>query len=248
MRGFLRVPLDEREVDAVVRDELRQRDERFLTSLDRLVWPLPNSPWRRFFDHIGAEAPEIQAMVRSSGLDAALATLRDLGVYLTTEEASGAQPVRRGTTSFTVEPHDLFNPMIAPDFIAGTSGTRSAGTPVAASFEALRRMAVILALTSELWDVDGRPHALWRPALPGSGGLIALLSSSVLGTPPERWFSQLDPLAKGVALPKRLANLVLPIAAWPARLPRPTHVPTTAPGPVLACGARMRYAAADGRR
>lgn len=234
LRAFVRTPLDPSTIDRRVLDEHRQRDRRFLDTLDQLVWPVAGSPWRRFFQHVGAEPADVRQMVAERGLDGALAHLRDLGVYLTTEEATGEHPVRRGSTTFAVRPDELFNPIVTADFIAGTSGTRSTGTPVAASFLALRRMAVNLELTAALWEVSGRPHALWRPALPGSGGLIALLSSSVTGRPPERWFSQLDPRAPGVAASKRLANTVLPLAAWPTPLPRPVHVPTTLPTPVLA--------------
>lgn len=234
LRTFLRTPLDVAGVRSSVLAEHTRREERFLASLDLLVWSVPDSPWLRFFRHVGAERGDLVDLVGERGLDGALARLRDLGVYLSTEEAQGAEPVRRGSTTFTVRPHELFNPVVAPDFIAGTGGTRSTGTPVAASFAALRRMAVNLHLTAELWDVADGPTALWRPALPGSGGLIALLSSSITGRPPERWFSQLDPLARGLPTSKRLANVLLPAVAWPTRLPRPVHVPTSEPATVLA--------------
>lgn len=233
LRAFLSVPLDRSQLRATIAEEHRTRDARFLAALDALVWSVPSSPWLRFFEHAGMEAGDVRRLVRDEGLEGALDSLRDAGVYLSTEEATGASPVRRGSTTFVVAPEDLFNPRVVPDFIAGTSGTRSAGTPVAASFRSLRRMAVNLHLTSELWDVVDRPGALWRPALPGSGGLIALLSSSIAGRPPERWFSQLDPQARGLAWSKRLANRYLHVLAWPAHLPRPTHVPADDPAAVL---------------
>ena len=234
VRAFLRAPLDPSAVMGLVDDEHRCRTERFLSMLDRLVWPEPTSPWLRFFSLVGAERDDVTRLVTELGLDGALAHLRDLGVYLSTEEAQGQMPVRRGSTTFTVQPHELFNHSVRSDFIAGTSGTRSAGTPVAVSFPALKRMAVNLHLTAEMWDVVDRPTALWRPALPGSGGIIALLSSAVAGQEVERWFSQLDPRDRGIRASKRLANRLLPLVAPSARLPRAVHTPTTDPSAVLA--------------
>jgi hypothetical protein len=94
-------------------------------------------------------------------------------------------------------------------------------------------MALNLQLTAELWDVADSPGALWRPALPGSGGLIAMLSSAAAGRAPERWFSQLDPQAPGLSTSKRMANSLLPMMVWPRRLPRPIHVRASDPLPVL---------------
>lgn len=243
LRRFLRDPLDPRTALTEMGREVQRRHERFLAVLDATVWPSPTSPYRALLDHAGFDHDAVDALVASAGLDGCLQTLVDEGVYLSYEEVQGIAPVRRGSLVLSVSPTDLANPLHQPDFLAGTSGTRSGGTPVPTSFRSLRRMAANLALTDHVWSVTGAPHALWRPALPASGGVIATLAGSVSGTPPEAWFSPTDPRDRAMATRKRLANDLLPALAWSAghRIPRPRHVPSHRPGPVLDwCEDRLR--------
>ncbi|HAS09414.1 MAG TPA: hypothetical protein DCS55_02675 [Acidimicrobiaceae bacterium] len=236
LHRFLRDPVDAAAAPTTVRDEQRRRADRFLASLEHLVWPIEDSPHRLLLDHAGLERADVAQLVVREGLEGALEVLRDQGVRLSHDEARGATPVRRGSLVFTVTPQDLVNPLHPPDLIAGTSGTTGPSTAVPMSFRSLRRMAVNLALTDAMWGVDGAPHALWRPGLPSSGGLIAALAGAAGGNAPMAWFSPTDPADPSIARRKRLANRMTPLLAALSGnpLPAPLHVPTYAPDAVLA--------------
>ncbi|HAS09408.1 MAG TPA: hypothetical protein DCS55_02645 [Acidimicrobiaceae bacterium] len=243
LRTFLRQPIDRAEAIAEVQARWCRRDQHFLDALDRLVWPIPESPHRKLLAHAGLEPPDVAALVTGSGLEPALETLRDEGVYVAYEEYTGHVPARRGSATFEFSPPDFANPLVRADYIASSGGTRSTGTASGSSFHLRRERAKGYAFLLDLWEVADAPTCVWLPALPGSAGLSSVLSATALGTPPERWFSPTDPSA--AARRKRIANGLLPPLSrlYGRPVPAPVHVPVSDPGTVLSwCLARLATA------
>src|SRR5688572_12288668 len=112
LRDLSRNPIGPAEARAVVADEVARRDDRFLSSLDRLVWPFPASPTARLLDAAGLEPGDVKGLVADQGLVGALEHLRDVGVYVTYEEHQGEVDVVRGSTRFRIGPRDFFNPVV----------------------------------------------------------------------------------------------------------------------------------------
>ena len=235
LRRLVREPITLDEARAVIVDEIARRPERFLTSLDRLVWPFPDSPTRRLLDAAGAEPHDVRQMVDELGLVGALDRLRDLGVYVSHEEYHGRVEVRRGSTSFSVGPPDFFNPVVPADYMGATGGSSGSGTPMELSFAWQRRQGLQRPVQLEMAGVRGCAGSVWLPVFPSAAGFGAVMKNAVGGNRPERWFSQVPTDLEGIAAHKQSANRYLPALNALARtgLPSPEHVPSNAPEPVV---------------
>jgi hypothetical protein len=235
MRRLVRHPVSLGEAEATVAHEIGTREDRFLASLDRLVWPFPTSPSRRLLRHAGFAPRDVGALVRTQGLVGALEQLRDHGVYVSYEEYHGRTPARRGSTTFEFSPADFFNPVTRADYLAATGGSRSSGTPVELSFAWQRRQGVQRAIQLARAGVAGAPTATWLPVFPSAAGFGAVMKLTAGGNRPERWFSQVPVDLDGISAHKQLANRFLPAlsALTRAGLPSPEHVPTADPQPVV---------------
>lgn len=236
LRRFVNDPVPVAVARAAIVDERRRRAPRFLTALDRLVWPFPSSPTRRLLDHAGLEPGDVRRLVDDRGLEGALVALRDAGVYVSYEEHQGKVPVRRGSTGFDAGPADFFNPVVAADYMAATGGSRSSGTPVELSFAYQRRQGTLRAVQLEAYGVLGKPTAVWLPVFPSAAGFGAIVKLAAGGNRPERWFSQIPPAVEGITPHKRLANRMMPALHKVGRtgLPSAEHAATEDPSTVVA--------------
>lgn len=237
-RGLRRLtnhPVGIDEARRTVAGEVARRDERFLDSLDQLVWPYPQCPSARLLAAAGLEAGDVRTMVGVEGLVGALGHLRDVGVYVAYEEAQGRVPIVRGSTRFDVDPAAFFNPIVPADYLATTGGSRSKGTPVELSFRWQRRQGVQRAIQHEMAGTAGAPTAVWLPVFPSAAGYGAVMKQTAGGNRPERWFSQVPVDLAGIESHKQLANKAIPALNALARtgLPSPEHVPTSDPAPVV---------------
>jgi hypothetical protein len=236
LRTFLRQPAPTLEqARAELRNNFERRDERFLAVMDDLVWPVPTSPYRLLLRAAGLERDDVAELVMSRGLDGALTALRDSGVYVSYREWQGAIPIQRGATSFDVRPEDFFNPLLAADFLGSTGASRSGGTAVATTFHEMTDNGPRWLLRLEAEGAAGAPIATWLPVLPSSAGLTSVLKNAGVGRPPERWFTQVEPALRGIALEKRLSNVLLPLVGRSVglRIPRPEFASAADAAPVL---------------
>jgi hypothetical protein len=78
--------------------------------VEHSIYRHPSSPYLALLRHAGCERGDLEALVRRDGLDRALHTLRDAGVYVTFEEFKGRTPIVRGTTTITASARDFDNP------------------------------------------------------------------------------------------------------------------------------------------
>jgi len=235
LRRLVRHPVTIEESRATIATEVRRRGPRLLASLDALVWPHAASPTRRLLHHAGLEAGDVRALVADHGVEGALETLRDAGVYVAYEEYQGRIEARRGSASFAFSPADFFNPVTRADYLATTGGSRSEGTPVELSFAWQRRQGRQRPLQAEMAGSVAAPAAVWLPVFPSAAGFGAVMKTTAGGSRPERWFSQIPTDLRGVTSHKQVANRFLPAlnALVRAGMPAPEHVPSNAPEPVL---------------
>jgi hypothetical protein len=235
LRRLVRDPVTLEEARQVVTSELARRNDRFLAQLDILVWPYAHSPTRRLLEIAGYERGDVVSLVRRDGLEPVLERLRDDGVYVSYEEYQGSQPLRRGSTTISVRREDFFNPVVRADYMASTSGSRSAGTAMEVSFAYQRRKATTRRLQMEAYDIRPGGIAIWLPVLPSAAGFSAVMVYAAAGNNPARWFSQIPVDVGGIAMHKRLVNRSFPTLAalTRPRLPSPQHVPSSQPSAVV---------------
>lgn len=224
--AHLRAPVAPDRARQVVRQRLEAREADFLRVVRRGVFEHPASPYHRLLRGAGIAFEDLARLVREGGLEAALSRLFAEGVFLTTPELKGLQPVVRGSTTFSVTLERLRHP------------AWSAPHPVSARPVGLyRAMLADLAVNATL-ALEARGGTGWRLGqwfrLPDVSAVVWLLRHQGVGYVPDRWFTRIDPRTSPDRLAARLptaVRLVSTLAGCP--LPRAQYVPLDDPGPVV---------------
>jgi len=235
LRSFLRDKATAELGRETIRQRLRDRDSRFLTLMKRAVCDNLNSPYRALLHMAGCEYGDLERMVRQEGIEHSLQSLRDSGVYLTSDEFRCTRDVVRGNTVLHCLPDDFENPFLIRGITTGSSGSRGPRTRTTANLERSRYNALYYSVMLSAHGLFGRPTVLWRPTLPSSVGLGNLLSSSKMGVPPERWFSPVSTRAFKPSLRTRMATLYVVYVGrmLGTRMPAPEYVSGEQTGVIL---------------
>jgi hypothetical protein len=229
---FLRSAMSIEQARSILRCRLERRGADFLALARSGIYSNAASPYRQLLQRVGCEYGDLERMVRQGGIEEALGSLHRGGVYLSVDEFKGRRPVVRGSTSLQVHPAGLRNPRSAAHVWARTSGSRGTTTVVPIDLAFIRDTAADLLL-----DLAARGGAHWQHAIwgvPGGTAMGNLLTFSLFGSRPLRWFSQVDPVTVGLhpryrwsARAMRWVSLLLR-----AQLPMPQYVPLQNPAPV----------------
>lgn len=231
--SFLRHPIDHADARAIVRQRLERREADFLALVRRTIYAHAGSPYRELLRLAGCECGDLERIVGQEGVEGALHILYRRGVYLTLDEFKGRRPVARGGVTISADPSRLRNPLSTSHVPVRTSGSRRGGTPLVIDLAFVRDCAVNTYLT-----IAARGAADWLRAdweVPGGAAIVVLLRLSSCGTPPIRWFCQVDPAAPGLHPRYRWSARAL---YWGSRLagvplPSPMHVPVDDPLPIV---------------
>lgn len=224
---WLATPVRFEECRRRLEEGLGRREANFLGVLDRGVFAVPHSPYRRLMAHAGLEPEDVRKLVHEEGLEGALEQLRAAGVGLTLEEFRGLRPIVRPGLELAVRPAEFDNPLVRPLHLGGTGGSRGKSRRVLFDLAHRSAQAEQHLLFFESFGLSGRPAAVWRPVPPGMAGIGGVLSGVKMGQPLERWFSQ-TPLTPrhGRADDYALTLLILGLSRLVGRpLPTPEHVP-----------------------
>jgi hypothetical protein len=189
--SLLRHPLTPERARAVVRRRLEQRQAAFLTIAREAVYRDSASPYLRMLQGIGCEYGDLERLVRSKGIEAALRTLFLQGVYVTVDEFKGRRPIVRGGVSIEADPSGFVNPSGETDVAAASSGSRGRRTATMLGLPFIRECAAATCLALEARGGLSWEKAIWET--PAGGAVFRLLKYSSFGRPVSRWFSQVDP-------------------------------------------------------
>jgi hypothetical protein len=224
---FLEEPLSAERCREEIRERLRSRADNFLRVLERGIYEQPQSPFRALLLRAGAEFGDVAGLVRSEGVEEALARLYDDGVYVTYEEFKGLRAIERQGLSLSVTPADFDNPLFLPAYSAANTGSSGVGRRVRLDFDALAMNAMYDSFILDLFGVRERPFAIWLPVPPSLIGLGNVLRTAKLGRTVERWFSQ-NPLGPRAGTPKDYLLTRYTVFACRRNgvaFPAPEHVP-----------------------
>lgn len=225
MRQFYRRPLAPGDCCGPIGEQVRRREASFLTMLERAVYGHEPSPYRRLLAWAGVELGDLRKLVESDGVEAALAKLRQAGVYVTIEEFKGRRSIRRSGLEIPVSAEDFNSPLLTRHFDAQTGGSGGVARSLILDFDQISDDALSYGMFLEMFGLAERPSAIWRPALPGAAGPRKAFILTRLGSPLERWFSQqrnrlrpaeLKPLVMNrfLALGSRLCGRPIPQPEW----------------------------------
>lgn len=218
----------------VVRRRHAEREANLLCLFADSVYGHPSSPYLPLLRRAGCELGDLGAMLAADGVEATLGALHDAGVYVSFEEFKGRRPIVRGGHEQAVADRDFDSPRLHAGFTARSSGTTGRATRTFHDLDHVRDTVPFRLIGAEAHGVRTAPLALWLSSLPGVAGVNMALSSSVIGNPPERWFT---PLERGAAQPFRqrvaVEAFVALCRAGGVRVPRPEPVPFDDPTPIV---------------
>lgn len=189
VRRFLATPLTTADCQRITAEAQRARDDNFLLLLQRAIYDNPRCPYAALLRHAGAEFGDVEKNVRADGIEAAMATLYDAGVYLDFEEFKGKKPIERPGLRLEPKPEDFDSPLLTRDFEVQSSGSAGPRRRMAVDLELLVLESAVRSIYLTELGVQDRPRALWRSVPPGAAGIKHSLRSAKMGRPLERWFS-----------------------------------------------------------
>lgn len=225
-----------------IRAQLENKEARWLETLRRAVFDRPESLYARLFRLADCEFTDLKESLGRRGLEGTLELLRDAGVYLTSEEFKGSEPVVRGGRRFDLRDGEFRNPLVEGRIVGSSSGSRgrSVKSPASLEYEAyiesLRRIEAV-----EL-GFDKFSEAMVRPLPPSMIGLRVGIANAKAGRPPKRWFAP-EARLRGTWHYRALScALVAAARLHGVRAPFPTLLPANDFSPVA------RWIAAEKKR
>jgi len=227
LRPYLRTRTTLEDARASMARRLAGREQTLLRVAERGFFGHRQSPYREMLEIAGCTYGDFREMVRSRGMEAALRSLRQAGVYFTFEEFKGRAPVVRGGREIAIRQEQFDNPYLSHYYGTHTGG--STGTPARVSTD-LTHLAVQAEqrlLLMEAHGIFGMPFSIWRPPLPSGSGINSVLRAARWGRPPDHWFTPLVHEDFRPSLKYRLANSATVALGrlYGANLPWPEAVP-----------------------
>ncbi|MGJ5819353.1 hypothetical protein [Paludibaculum fermentans] len=240
--SFLRHPLTPDASRQLLRQCMAARNTSFLTLLERGIFRNPQSPYRPLFQHAGITLADLTQRTNDLGVEGALQSLLDAGLFIQLAEFKGQRPLDRLGYTAQFKSEDFDNPLVRAQFSGRTGGSSGPARRLLLDLDLLNHDAAchyhhLLGL-----DALQRPYAVWRPVPPDNSGIKKLLMFARLGIPLERWFSQ-SPVDAGKGQWKYFFFTRQTLAF--SRLfgrpqPSPIHVPVTEAGRIAQFLAGMR--------
>lgn len=121
--AYLRTRLSYDEAVERVRRRVERREQNLVSVVERAIYGYARSPYLALLRHAGCELGDFRQLVAQDGVEGALETLSNRGVYVTYDEFKGRVPAIRGSARFDFTERDFDSPLSAPHLVAYTSGT-----------------------------------------------------------------------------------------------------------------------------
>lgn len=219
---FLRRPLTPEQAREGVRRRMATRERRFLALIDRAVYGVARSPYRRLLANAGCERGDLHALVAQEGLEGALRRLVGLGVYVSFDELKGRREAVRGSARFAFSDRDFDNPLYPPHLFSYTGGSGGRPSRVTRSLANIAEGASIFGVALEAHGIR-RPRNLYLVG----GSVTWQLIHLKLGVTADAWFVPTASLPRVASLAYRYIAF---LAARGGRsFPLPEHRDLQAP-------------------
>ena len=173
----------------VVREQIANREERFLDTLRETVFGVTTNPFRRMFGLAQCTYEDFAAKVRRDSLEAALAAVRREGVYLTHDEFKGRTPIVRSGEQIPSNESSFDNTRVRGLIGSMSSGSRSRGTVTSESIAYRLYRESYYRFVQEEFNLDERLAVAVEAILPSQNGISSCLKTSRVGSRLDRWFS-----------------------------------------------------------
>ena len=187
-RQYLRAPMKQDLRDTFLR-QLQNRQERWLKTIRRGVFEVGPNPYREMFRIAGCTFQDLAGLVRSDGLESALAAVHGAGVFVTHDEFKGKTPIVRSGQTIPHEQDSFANPFVTGGLEAVSSGSRSSGTPTLHSLDFVMYRHVYQEMEIREFELRDKALVIVQPVLPAISGLTSCLRLARFGCPPHEWFA-----------------------------------------------------------
>lgn len=227
LRGFLHKTINLDDARRTVQQLLAERENNFLRLVERGIFGYERSPYLPLLEMAGCELGDIRGMLRKSGLEETLKSLREAGVYVTFEEFKGRKPIVRDGEVFQVHEHSFDNPYLKTHYYSESGGSTGAGTRIPHELDHLAVLSAHELITYRAHGVVDMPKVIWRGVLPDGSGIYNTLKFFHWGRSLQKWFSPFNPYDMDPSVLKyRLATLFTIIIARlvGVRIPWPQEV------------------------
>jgi hypothetical protein len=226
---FLRRRLTLDDARTRIADLLANREEGFLRLVQRGIYSQPKSPYRFLLKEAGCEYGDLVKLVGDEGLEGALATLYDRGVYVSFDEFKGRRPIVRGSRTLDTVAEDFDNPHLRRHYESESGGSTGVGTRVGVELDNIFEGAHTFMLGVSAQGLLNAPHVLWTSVLPNNVGVVSILRSAVIGNVVARWFAPVAPRDQRQPLRFRLTSAYIFAVsdAMGIGLPRPEPLPVS---------------------
>jgi hypothetical protein len=227
LRGFLKEPITLQKSREIIKQRLENREQNLLNIVKRAIYGNEHSPYLKLLKVVGCDYGDFEKMVCAEGIEPALRTLSEEGVYLSIDEFKGRQAVIRGRKVFKFRESDYDNPFLLHHLEARTGGSSGAGSRTFWDFDhiALGRAAYTICLL-DAYEALTAPMVIWASILPGWGQRVVLEHAKV-GKPVAKWFSPVSENRIRPSLKNRLVAKYITYMGrlWGSKLPVPEYVP-----------------------
>jgi len=226
-RGMFRLlrhhPMTDR--SEALRDQMANRESRFLENARTMVFANPRNPYHSMFRLAGCEWKDLGESVTKRGLESTLEQLACEGVFLTHDEFKGKTPLVRSGRHIELAPETLLNPRNRGGMETMSGGSRSLGTKTRKSLELQLYRDVYDQLLTREFDLERRTRILVLPILPSSVGLGNSIRRARAGERIDKWFSVRGTLRDSGHYRALTNALVVLGRSMGASLPWPTYLP-----------------------
>jgi hypothetical protein len=193
LRRFLKDTITLEEARETIKVRMENREENFLRIVEKSVYGYKRSPYLKLLKLAGYDYSDVKNLVLNEGLDSALKTLKDEGIYVSYEESKGKKPIIRLEKTLEIKESDFHNPHISSYYESQTGASRSRGTKIKTNFNFLEQKAVYASVSNNIFDIQDAPWGIWLPALPISSGITRILTNEKVGVDTVKWFTPMDP-------------------------------------------------------
>ncbi len=193
LRRFLKDTITLEEARETIRVRLENREESFLKIVEKGVYGYKKSPYLKLLKLASYDYSDVKSLVEKDGLESALKTLKDAGVYVSYEESKGKTPIIRRGKTIEVQESDFHNPHTSSYYEGRTGASRSPGTKIRMNFDFLEQKAPYQSLLNDIYGLQDVPTGIWLHVLPVLPGTNHVLRRAKIGGKTDKWFTPMNP-------------------------------------------------------
>ncbi len=177
----------------VVKEQLANREQNFISKVRIGVFANERSPYRNLFAEARIDLPKLESLVKHAGVEGALEELRTKDVYIKYEEFKSLNAGRSEYAEKFGKDTNFNNPLSRLGMTLRSSGSRSAGTRVFMDLSHVRAGSQHRVIRQAMFGINQAETVRYFPILPDAGGVRGMIMDNFNGNTISAWFCPIDP-------------------------------------------------------